>query len=323
MIIGDSLLKYVNQEDFSNDNVTVKCLPGATVKDVKDVLQTHLDEMESISHLVIHVGTNDIAASPTPVIDDITVEFEDLVTNIQLQGDHTPVIFLSGPCPRSDKHMPQISELNSRLMMLADKLDCKFLNNLASFTYGDGEIDMSFFNSDGLHLNRKGTKKLLNKLTTIGPICLRNGESSNLNTHNHRSHRNDNFANKYRYRQPRPTRLPIQPDEQYDRKYDLVSRYEPVESYRDHRLDRGRHPIEMDQNHNSRTYQSTPTRRYADRYNGNRSLYQPHYQRYPSNRGCYNCGEFNHVVTNCRYDRPLKCRLCSRLGHKERNCLFR
>lgn len=37
-------------------------------------------------------------------------------------------------------------------------------------------------------------------------------------------------------------------------------------------------------------------------------------------RGCYNCGEFNHVQMNCRYDHKLLCGYCKRLGHKSRLC---
>ena len=36
--------------------------------------------------------------------------------------------------------------------------------------------------------------------------------------------------------------------------------------------------------------------------------------------GCYNCGEFNHVRSNCRYDHKIKCNICHEYGHKSKLC---
>ena len=36
--------------------------------------------------------------------------------------------------------------------------------------------------------------------------------------------------------------------------------------------------------------------------------------------GCYNCGEFNHVQLNCRFDHKVLCGTCQHLGHKSRLC---
>ena len=37
-------------------------------------------------------------------------------------------------------------------------------------------------------------------------------------------------------------------------------------------------------------------------------------------RGCYNCGEYNHRQSNCRYDHQLKCNYCYEYGHMSRLC---
>lgn len=38
--------------------------------------------------------------------------------------------------------------------------------------------------------------------------------------------------------------------------------------------------------------------------------------------GCYNCGEFNHVQSNCRFDHKLLCSNCHSRGHKSRLCQY-
>lgn len=37
-------------------------------------------------------------------------------------------------------------------------------------------------------------------------------------------------------------------------------------------------------------------------------------------RGCYNCGEQNHVKKNCRHGKPIKCHTCGKVGHKQKMC---
>ena len=37
-------------------------------------------------------------------------------------------------------------------------------------------------------------------------------------------------------------------------------------------------------------------------------------------RGCYNCGERNHVTNNCRHGQPVVCTSCNRRGHKAKFC---
>ena len=38
--------------------------------------------------------------------------------------------------------------------------------------------------------------------------------------------------------------------------------------------------------------------------------------------GCFNCGEFNHRRSTCRYDHKIRCEICHALGHKSRLCNY-
>ena len=37
-------------------------------------------------------------------------------------------------------------------------------------------------------------------------------------------------------------------------------------------------------------------------------------------RGCFNCGEKNHTVSQCKYSQKIRCYQCHRLGHKNKFC---
>ena len=37
-------------------------------------------------------------------------------------------------------------------------------------------------------------------------------------------------------------------------------------------------------------------------------------------RGCFQCGEYNHTASTCRFDHKLKCGSCKQLGHKSKFC---
>ena len=39
-----------------------------------------------------------------------------------------------------------------------------------------------------------------------------------------------------------------------------------------------------------------------------------------TSKGCFNCGEYNHRQTNCRYDHRIRCNYCFKFGHKNRMC---
>ncbi|PIK49009.1 hypothetical protein BSL78_14115 [Apostichopus japonicus] len=98
------------------------------------------------------------------------------------------------------KHVYEDDFTDEIVKELTNKLDCKFLDNVASFTYADGEIDLSLYHGDGVHLNRKGTVKLINKLTIIGPICIRKKSSKMENGRSHMgvSNPSRNFYSQHR-----------------------------------------------------------------------------------------------------------------------------
>ncbi|KAJ8024176.1 hypothetical protein HOLleu_36829 [Holothuria leucospilota] len=298
LIIGDSLLRDVRGEDFDH-NVNVNCIRGATLKDIKAVLVHGPNNLQASSHVLIHVGTNDVANNAASNI-DILSEYEDLITSCQVRfGEQSPKFYISGPCPRGDQHSQSVKELNSQLKELSSKLDCGFLDNLKSFQYGDGEIDSSLFTSDGVHLSRRGTQKLREKFTTIGPICLRPQQDSTMSS--------------------RP--LPRQYSPYFNSgnpNYDVHDRrFHANNQNRRDRFQGYDHP----NNHfraRDQLRQPPLPNRFTHQLNNNSDGGSKFYQ-----RGCYNCGERNHTSNGCRFDLPVICRSCGVGGHKAKFCLYR
>ncbi|MBP1576229.1 MAG: SGNH/GDSL hydrolase family protein [Oscillospiraceae bacterium] len=61
--------------------------------------------------------------------------------------------------PRCDNK--KIDDYNQKLLDLADKNDCYFLNTAEVFKATDGTADVTLMNGDGLHVNNKGYERML------------------------------------------------------------------------------------------------------------------------------------------------------------------
>ncbi len=92
-----------------------------------------------------------------------------------------------------------------------------------------------------------------------------------------------------------------------------------------HILDRDRHAP-----HNRHTYTQIPGDRHAPYTLTSQRSYTKftHNNRINNNTnnnkslGCYNCGEFNHRQSTCRFDHRLRCEDCHIQGHKRRLCEY-
>ena len=289
-VVGDSMIRDLQNEDFANEIVNVNCIRGAVVKDVKNHIVNNVDT-SSVAHIIIHVGTNDVAKESIKQ-EDILSDFEELITTTQVKCGSSTQIHISGPCPRGDQFSQSISDINTHLIDLTAKLDCRFINNLPSFSYGDGEIDSSLFLSDGLHLSLKGSKKLKQKYSTIGPVCLTHTAGSNPSLS-----RSEQYATASRVRHDRR-------DSRSFNHFD-VPRYHKRSPLQHRHVTRREPPRFRGESHKQPvSHGMSPNTGYTKKYS----------------RGCYNCGERNHTTQGCRYDVPIICRNCGLEGHKDKFC---
>ena len=138
-----------------NECVKVKSFPGAVVGDMKDYIKPLL--LKKPSKIVIHVATNDTVDNSA---EEIVRKLLDLKEEIEKALNGCEVI-LSLPIRRNDniKANKTIQALNTKMFSLG----LNIINN--------SNILISDLGRRGLHLNKKGVKKLASNI--IGKLrCL-------------------------------------------------------------------------------------------------------------------------------------------------------
>ena len=142
-IVGDSMLNGLDERKMKtgNGNVKVRAHPAATVTDMLDYLKPI--SRKQPSHLILHVGTNDIN-SQTPV--EILGNFERVKDMIANESPETRLI-ISSLILRNDN-----IELNSKIGSLNESLR-KFC------------VDMTYV--DNINRGVEALQKRLNRTGTI------------------------------------------------------------------------------------------------------------------------------------------------------------
>ncbi len=143
LIIGDSMLNGIKEEHLSRYNAKVEACPGATIKDMYDVITPLL--VKKPAKVILHVGTND---APYKSSYDIVNELVLLRKFIQRNLPSGKVV-LSAPIMRTDHKLANatIRDINNALKSLPNTI----LNE---------KIDAFCLGRKGLHLNDKGSGKL-------------------------------------------------------------------------------------------------------------------------------------------------------------------
>lgn len=165
LLIGDSIIRDVDESKLLDTRV--KCLRGATVKDVHEEM---LKEKREKPHkkVVVVVGTNDCAKDDMPV-SDIVNQYGSLVTVAHTLAEE---VVISSICPRLDQkqHEGRRIALNAGLQGLCEDKKCNFVDHTQSFTLADGTVNEGFLLGKGPHLTRTGTNRLARnlKLSSIG-----------------------------------------------------------------------------------------------------------------------------------------------------------
>ena len=157
VVAGDSIIKYLKGWELSNgeQNVSIKSFSGATVDDMSDFLRPTIRKKPN--KLIIHAGTNDVRHSSPKVIAEKVTK---LAENFRKESSQTEII-ISSLVTRGDSQelAIKVRETNNIL-----KSKCTSKNWLF---FGNSNIDRSFLNYRGLHLNHNGSKLFQENIANI------------------------------------------------------------------------------------------------------------------------------------------------------------
>ena len=306
LIIGDSMLREFTESSVSN--AKVKCVSGATVKDICDEINEMSDELSNFENIIVHSGTNDVSNGTN--IQAVADSMEAIVTKVMVKSP-TSNVYISAICPRSCK-TKEVKEYNQILKDLSDRLTCGFIDIGPKVTYQDGSIDASKY-SDSIHLNSNGTQILINAFVAVIPDLkptetsnqwteIVKGRRKNKNDTTHKDNKNSNrYAQKSITNSKNPRSTHSSPPQQENRRQGDKNR---VSYQHRHRSSINRY------NNYRRNYQHNR----ETNYDVDRDF------RYAEYAGCWKCGLYNHNAETCFYKSKIQCRSCNLFGHKERYC---
>lgn len=308
LLLGDKNLINILSSDLQ-EQCLIRTINEANVDLMKCWISEKLVWIPA--RTILYCGIQDImdGLSCSTVIDNLGA----LVTTLKEKNENME-IYVCELVPTLDGEMlPKINELNSELEKWTSGNNINLIKTDLPFRLGTGDVDdmcLEDFGKEGCSvLSRYGVIRLLSEIEKQYPllnVCenitqIKRNSSSTSQARFKWSH-NDYEDNHYRHAQR-------------TRDYGITHRWSSG-NYGDNR-----------QRYNLRN--SSEGRRVGLYPSGTYNQYsrnaQAHFHRTyysPNDRktGCYNCGEFNHRQSGCRFDHKIKCGNCNQLGHKNRLC---
>ena len=141
---------YEISNSLDNCKVYVKGFPGAKIRCMQDYTRPALRDKPD--HIIIHVGTNDLASSKKS--NEIAESIIALAKNLKTD---TCNVSISNITIRDDQYKKKASEVNKSLKELCKKYNFNLIIH-------DNTITIKHLNGSKLHLNKRGNKILSSNL---------------------------------------------------------------------------------------------------------------------------------------------------------------
>ncbi|CAG2206448.1 unnamed protein product [Mytilus edulis] len=196
LIAGSSVLKGIDPSKLK-DYIDVHVHRGANVLDLYEDIRSM--DLSSYNTIIIHVGGND--ASSKMNVQQFVDIFQEIINFVRCQNCRAIV---SGILPRIQC---DVTEYNTILKQMCHYNDVKFISNYESFVYKDDHIAKSFYTTDGIHLNRYGTIKLLANVNKVIKVFKGKQIQHHLNQQNrniYQSSSHQYYANNFRRSPAKP-----------------------------------------------------------------------------------------------------------------------
>ncbi|CAG2185897.1 unnamed protein product [Mytilus edulis] len=196
LIAGSSVLKGIDPSKLK-DYIDVHVHRGANVLDLYEDIRSM--DLSSYNTIIIHVGGND--ASSKMNVQQFVDIFQEIINFVRCQNCRAIV---SGILPRIQC---DVTEYNTILKQMCHYNDVKFISNYESFVYKDDHIAKSFYTTDGIHLNRYGTIKLLANVNKVIKVFKGKQIQHHLNQQNRNRYQSSShqyYANNFRRSPTKP-----------------------------------------------------------------------------------------------------------------------
>ena len=317
LIIGDTNLHHINTSDLE-ENTIIRTLREANMSMLKSWIIEKLDQ--PIKECIIYCGMQDLMDDDyTPQV--TTDSLGSIVMDLKEINENTIIkVCELVPSPISSELTSKINLHNSKVSEWCNSNDVVFIQTEKFFKLGTGDIDNNCFeyNNDSINdecLSRIGVVRLLD---AISSAC--NGRIVSCEWSTQKQKKSE--VNK---RKPTKPLSSNQNAVSYRNTYSYSRGKNMAHSNRFSHNDNDRYRAQRSQFNWREPDNYVPNRinGYRPQVPSNRTYSSYHQNSAYKNRnrvGCYNCGEYNHVQSNCRFDHRMRCDVCQQYGHKSRFC---
>ena len=306
-LLGDFNYSKIKLSDL-NDKCTIRTIIDANI----DLLKCWIEEKLTWipAKTILYCGSQDILDGSPP--DSVIENLGALVATLREKNENMEIFICElVPSYEGESLISKVKEFNNKLVEWTYHNKINLIKTDLPFRLGTGEIDDMCIENLGSYTNyfplsRYGVVRLLSTIHNQYPninLCpnIDNIKRNPFDSNPSKSNENLEIANNFR---PVGIRTNAGP---------YVSK--------ENGTDRLRNRQSRVNYHSSRSHGENS--RYHPIYNSNNN-YDYRYRKNPHSaigkQGCYNCGEFNHNQSTCRYDHKIKCISCNQLGHKNRLC---
>ena len=328
LLLGDTNLKDVISSDLGL-NSFIRTIKGATTNLLRSWVSEKCNCSPencviycSLQDLIDGVGTNDI-------LDNVGA----LITELKGKQEHMKIYVCQVAPPLNEvQYGAEVSNYNVKLGEWCDANGVSVINTNLSFQLANGRVDDMCYELDGeypgVFLNRYGVIRLL---SAIDDNCDHFNVCENWDTVKRRQVHPANDVRTDVQSRPRtvPYRNVNSPSHQNVNRYSKP-RYSTTNvrntgvSSVDRRSPRSTPNFNNNNSseavrHSYSNYHQSRSSRFSSNNDGGGNI-DNHGNVNQYQEGCFNCGEFNHSQSTCRYDHKLRCAACNSLGHKSKFC---
>ena len=139
---------YELSQRMENCKVFIKSFSGAKVRCMEDYIQP--TKRETLSHVILHVGTNDVTTKEDPQ------QIAEGIINLAVKIKRNCDVSISSIRTRNDKYHRKAVDVNRNLQDRCREKNMHFINHGNALT-------VRHLNASKVHLNTRGTQVLSNR----------------------------------------------------------------------------------------------------------------------------------------------------------------